>query len=237
MTPDIVNAFAAGAATTAFAGSITAIVTLRNVLSRSSAWKGLVSRDERGADPLTGLYNREGFVSAVEDFDVTAAETNGCEYLLCVLTYNGLDKVEATHGALGSEHVIADIGAALVDLAFDDLACRFEHPCFAAVVPACDAGLLDEHLRVAVCSGAKRFDEALWTGDRYVFNVFGETVEHADDIYGPSVRCDLSIAKSRLEVGTDVERSLDALALEAFDRLLEPDLHASTASPDARGIV
>lgn len=231
MNPELITAFAAGVATAAAAGGVTAAVTLRNVLYRSGAWKDSVSREERGADPLTGLYNREGFVSAVEDFDVTAAETNDREYLLCVLAYNGLDKVEATHGALVAEHAIADIGADLVNFALDDLACRFEHSCFAAVVPACDVDLLDEHLQVAVCSSAERFNEALWTGTAYAFSVFGEVAGLADEIYGPSLRCDLSVTKIRLAAGVDVGQLLEVLMLEATGRFSESDLRTTAGSP------
>jgi len=231
MNPELITAFAAGAATAAAAGGVTAAVTLRNILYRSGAWKDSVSREERGADPLTRLYNREGFVSAVEDFDVTAAETNGREYLLCVLAYNGLDKVEATHGALVAEHAIADIGADLVNFALDDLACRFEHSCFAAVVPACDIDLLDEHLQVAVCSSTERFNEALWTGTAHAFSVFGEIAGLADEIYGPSLHCDLSVTKTRLAAGADVGQLLDVLMLEATDRFSESNLRTAAGSP------
>lgn len=234
MNPELITAFTAGVATAAAAGGVTAAMTLRNVPYRSGAWKDLVSREERGADPLTGLYNREGFVSAVEDFDVTAAETNGREYLLCVLAYNGLDKVKATHGALGTERAIADIGASLVDFVLDDLACRFEHSCFAAVVPACDVDLLDEHLQVAVCSSAERCNETLWTGTAYVFSVFGEVAECADDIYGPSVHCDLGIAKTRLAAGSDIGQLLDVLMLEATGQFSESGLRTTVDSPRLR---
>lgn len=221
MNPEIITAFAAGVATAALSGGITAAVTLRKVLHRSDVWKDLVERDAHGADALTGLYDREGFVSAVEDLTVTAAETNGSGYLLCVLAYNGFRQIEATYGTLAAEHVLADIGADLAEYAVNGLACRFEYPCFALVTTAADANRLAERMQVAICSSTSKFENALRTGDRYVFTVFGEVAEEADEIYGPALHLELGIDETRVDHCDDPDALLDALALEAADAFLE----------------
>lgn len=221
MNPDILFGFAGGIATVVLAGGMTAALTLRKTLWRSNAWKDQVTRDEHGIDPLTGLYNREGFASAVQGLDPTS------DYRLTVLAYHGLDRAAGTFGTLGAEHAIAGIGADLLEYAVDGLACRFEHPLFAVVTTVEDAERLAEQMQVAICSSTTKFENALWTGSQHVFAVFGETAGQADEIYGPAVHLDLNTASGAFDLADIMDSTLDTLAMEAVDELLEATLAAT----------
>lgn len=222
MNPEILTGFVYGVATAATAGGITAAVTLRNIVRRSGAWKDLVARDERGTDALTGLYDLKGFVSAVEDLAVTAAETTPNDNQLCVIAYTGLEQIQGTYTPRAAEYMLAAIGTELEGLAVDGLACRFDYSLFAAVLGPEAADELPERMRLTACADSVPGEAAMWNGSPYVFPVFGFDPERAQDIYGPGVACRLAVASMPFDPGArDLEGLLETLGIDAVNELLE----------------
>ncbi|MEU5157280.1 diguanylate cyclase [Glycomyces sp. NPDC021274] len=216
MNPEILFGFTAGIATAALAGGMTASVTLRRVLSRDRTDE----HETHGIDALTGLYNREGFIASARALQANPEPAQG--HMLCVLAYNGIERIERAYGALAAEHIIASIGADLTEYAVNGLACRFEYSFLAVIATIEDAETLAEYMQVAACERAATFEGALRTGpERYVFPVFGPTAADAAGIYGPAIHLELGIATTAYDAPFDLGGMLDALALEASDRALQ----------------
>ncbi len=94
-------------------------------------------------DSVTGLYNRQHFISSLQEA-LTAAGTGQAAWSLMQLAIDGFDQIKEQVGVLGSDQVIADVAQIVSEVAGDeDIAARFDGATFGLLTPDADPDALE----------------------------------------------------------------------------------------------
>lgn len=94
-------------------------------------------------DGVTGLYNRQYFVGALQEALAAAAEGKAAWSLMQV-AIDGFDQIKDQVGVFGSDQVIADVAKILTEAAGEnDVLARFDGAAYGLLTPAADSEALE----------------------------------------------------------------------------------------------